>query len=95
LLGLLYGELSHHDSRAFEAIEADAGRNGDRLGQSLGECEAIALYLLSHGRSETEIALANREQQPSVTELPIVLWNYGLIDLEKLGEIFDWIEKAV
>jgi Protein of unknown function (DUF2949) len=46
------------------------------------------------GISETEIALANREQQPSVTELPIVLWNYGLIDLEKLGRIFDWMEKT-
>lgn len=46
------------------------------------------------GISETAIALANREQQPSVTELPIVLWNYGLIDLEKVGQIFDWIEKA-
>jgi Protein of unknown function (DUF2949) len=46
------------------------------------------------GISEVEIALANREQQPSVTELPIVLWNYGLIDLEKLAKIFDWIEKA-
>jgi Protein of unknown function (DUF2949) len=46
------------------------------------------------GISETEIALANREQQPSVTELPIMLWNYGLIDLEKVGKIFDWIERA-
>ena len=45
------------------------------------------------GLSEAEIALANREQQPSVTELPIVLWNYGLIDLEKVGKIFDWIER--
>jgi Protein of unknown function (DUF2949) len=44
--------------------------------------------------SETEIALANREQQPSVTELSIVLWNYGLIDLEKVGKIFDWIERT-
>jgi Protein of unknown function (DUF2949) len=46
------------------------------------------------GISETEIALAHREQQPSMTELPIVLWNYGLIDLEKVGKIFDWMEKA-
>jgi Protein of unknown function (DUF2949) len=46
------------------------------------------------GLSEAEIALANREQQPSVTELPIVLWNYGLIDLEKVGKIFDWIENV-
>jgi hypothetical protein len=41
------------------------------------------------GISETEIALANREQQPSVTELPIVLWNYGLIDIEKVEKIFE------
>jgi hypothetical protein len=47
------------------------------------------------GINETEIALANREQQLSVTELSIVLWNYGLIDLEKLGQIFDWMERAV
>jgi Protein of unknown function (DUF2949) len=46
------------------------------------------------GISEAEIALANREQKPTVTELPIVLWNYGLIDLEKVGKIFDWIEKV-
>lgn len=46
------------------------------------------------GISETEIALANREQQPRVTELPIVLWKYGLIDLEKVERIFDWIERA-
>jgi hypothetical protein len=44
--------------------------------------------------SETEMALANRKQQSSMTELPIVLWNYGLIDLEKLGKIFDWMERA-
>jgi hypothetical protein len=29
-----------------------------------------------------------------MTELPIVLWNYGLIDLEKLGQIFDWMENV-
>ena len=46
------------------------------------------------GISATEIALANREQQPSMTELPIILWNYGLIDLEKVGKIFDWMESA-
>jgi hypothetical protein len=46
------------------------------------------------GITESEIALAHREQQPSMTELPIVLWNYGLIDLEKLGKIFEWMEKA-
>jgi Protein of unknown function (DUF2949) len=45
------------------------------------------------GITDSEIALAN-EQQPSMTELPIVLWSYGLIDLEKLDKIFDWLEKS-
>ena len=35
-----------------------------------------------------------RVQQPSMTELPILLWNQGLIDLEKLGQIFDWMESV-
>ncbi|WP_404783169.1 DUF2949 domain-containing protein [Altericista sp. CCNU0014] len=46
------------------------------------------------GISDTEIALVNRAHEPSVTELPILLWNHGLVDLEKLGQIFDWIESA-
>ncbi|MCG9889715.1 MAG: DUF2949 domain-containing protein [Thermosynechococcaceae cyanobacterium MS004] len=29
-----------------------------------------------------------------MTELPIVLWNYGLIDLEKVDKIFDWLERT-
>jgi hypothetical protein len=45
------------------------------------------------GITESEIALATRVE-PSVTELPIVLWNYGLINLEQLGQIFDWMESA-
>jgi hypothetical protein len=46
------------------------------------------------GITESEIALATRVE-PSVTELPIVLWNYGLINLEQLSQIFDWMESAV
>jgi Protein of unknown function (DUF2949) len=47
------------------------------------------------GLSEAALALVTR-QQPTMTELPIVLWNHGLISLEQLGSIFDWIaEMAV
>jgi hypothetical protein len=46
------------------------------------------------GLSETDLALATRQQKRSVTELPIVLWNYGLINLEQLGQIFDWMAEA-
>ncbi|HEY9826223.1 MAG TPA: DUF2949 domain-containing protein, partial [Stenomitos sp.] len=44
------------------------------------------------GIADSEIAVVTRTQQPSITELPILLWNQGLIDLEKLGQIFDWME---
>ncbi|WP_404789011.1 DUF2949 domain-containing protein [Altericista sp. CCNU0014] len=46
------------------------------------------------GLSDAAIASVTRNQQPSVTELPIVLWNYGLISLKQLEHIFDWIEKT-
>jgi Protein of unknown function (DUF2949) len=44
------------------------------------------------GLSEAALALVSRQHQPTVTELPIVLWNHGLITLEQLGSIFDWME---
>ena len=46
------------------------------------------------GLSEAALALATRQQQPTTTELPIVLWNYGLITLEQVGQIFDWMDGA-
>jgi hypothetical protein len=44
------------------------------------------------GLSDAVIASVTRNQQPTVTQLPIVLWNYGLISLSQLEHIFDWIE---
>jgi hypothetical protein len=44
------------------------------------------------GLSDAAIASVTRNQQPTVTQLPIVLWNYGLISLSQLEHIFDWIE---
>jgi hypothetical protein len=46
------------------------------------------------GITDTALVLVSRQQKPSATELPIVLWNHGLIDLEQLGFIFDWMESA-
>jgi hypothetical protein len=46
------------------------------------------------GLSEAAIATVTRTQQLTVTELPIVLWNYGLISLKQLEHIFDWLEKT-
>ncbi|GAB4235937.1 MAG: DUF2949 domain-containing protein [Elainellaceae cyanobacterium] len=40
------------------------------------------------------IAFALRQPEQSPTLLPMVLWQYGLITLEQLDRIFDWMETA-
>ncbi|HEY9828676.1 MAG TPA: DUF2949 domain-containing protein [Stenomitos sp.] len=46
------------------------------------------------GLTPSAIALATRTCKPTAIELPIVLWQNGLIDLDQLGDIFDWLEKV-
>lgn len=43
---------------------------------------------------ETAIAIALRHQDPTTTQLPMILWQYGLITLQDLDRIFDWMETA-
>ncbi|MEA5470500.1 DUF2949 domain-containing protein [Spirulina sp. 06S082] len=38
------------------------------------------------------LALRHREQSPSL--LPMILWQYGLISLEQMDRIFDWLETS-
>ena len=38
------------------------------------------------------IALKHREQDPG--PLPMILWRYGLVTLEELNRIYDWLETA-
>ncbi|PZV18092.1 MAG: hypothetical protein DCF22_02270 [Leptolyngbya sp.] len=37
------------------------------------------------------IALRHCEQDPG--PLPMILWQYGLVSLEELDQIFDWLES--
>jgi Protein of unknown function (DUF2949) len=41
----------------------------------------------------TAIALALRQPEQN-SNLPMVLWQYGLITIEQLDRIFDWMETA-
>jgi Protein of unknown function (DUF2949) len=41
----------------------------------------------------TAIALALRQPEQG-TNLPMVLWQYGLITLDQLNQIFDWMETV-
>ena len=38
------------------------------------------------------LALRHREQSPSI--LPMILWQYGLITLEQMERIFDWLDNS-
>jgi len=40
------------------------------------------------------IALVMRQDELSINTFPMLLWKYGLIDLQQLDQIFDWIETA-
>ena len=44
--------------------------------------------------STEAIAIAYRHQEPTIIQLPILLWHYGLITLQQLDTIFDWLETA-
>ncbi len=38
------------------------------------------------------VALRHREQDPG--PLPMILWQYGLITLEQLNQIYDWLDAV-
>ncbi|MFE4104906.1 MULTISPECIES: DUF2949 domain-containing protein [Nodosilineaceae] len=42
--------------------------------------------------SSIQVALKRSEQDPG--PLPMILWQYGLVTLEQLEQIYDWLEAA-
>jgi hypothetical protein len=44
--------------------------------------------------SDSSISLALRQVEQDPAPLHMVLWQYGLITLEQLDRIFDWLETA-
>ncbi|TBR58164.1 hypothetical protein B4U84_19690 [Westiellopsis prolifica IICB1] len=40
--------------------------------------------------ADLQLALRHPEQTPSL--LPIILWQYGLVTLNQLDRIFDWLQ---
>jgi hypothetical protein len=38
--------------------------------------------------------MAVRLCEASVGSLPMILWQYGLIDLSQLNQVFDWMETV-
>lgn len=44
--------------------------------------------------SAPSIAMALRQREQDPGPLPMILWQYGLVTLEQLDRIFDWLETA-
>jgi len=40
------------------------------------------------------IAVALRHPEPTPNLMPMILWQYGLITIEQVDEIFAWLETA-
>ena len=40
-----------------------------------------------------DIAVAVRKSRLNKGPLPMLLWQYGLIDIEQLEKIFDWLDS--
>ena len=44
--------------------------------------------------SDSAIATALRHQEEDGNQLPMILWQYGLVTLKQLDQIFDWLRMA-
>ena len=44
--------------------------------------------------SNSAIAVALRHGEQDASQLPMVLWQYGLVTLEQLNLIFDWLDGS-
>lgn len=44
--------------------------------------------------SAEEISLAQKKEILDPYKLPIILWQYGMLDKKQLDRVFDWLEIA-
>jgi hypothetical protein len=42
--------------------------------------------------SRDSIAIAQRRSEQDPGPLPMILWQYGLVTLKQLDQIYDWLE---
>lgn len=46
------------------------------------------------GIPQESVEMATRYASSSAGSVPMVLWQYGLIDLNQLDRVFDWMETV-
>lgn len=59
------------------------------------EKQLIDYLHLELGIAPAEIRLASSQIYEPTSQLPISLWQYGLIDLVQLEKIFNWLETTI
>jgi len=70
-------------------------RQGGELQMSPSTYSRLIHFLqedLSISSASLAVALRHREQDPG--PLPMILWQYGLITMEQLEQIYDWLETV-
>jgi Protein of unknown function (DUF2949) len=68
--------------------------NGTTKGVNVMTGKLIEFLRDELGISENAIAIAQRHHDSTPNVLPMILWQYGLITLEDLDRIFDWLETV-
>lgn len=63
--------------------------------KTLSSPAPLLLNYLKHdlALSQESIDLAMRQWQQSRGPLPIILWQYGLITLAQLDQLYDWLDQ--
>ncbi len=56
--------------------------------------QLINFMRLELGISDSAIALAQKSATSEPNILPIVLWQYGILNREQLDRVFDWLETV-
>lgn len=57
--------------------------------------ETLILFLQQDlGLSAEQITFALRQIQQAPNQLPMILWKYGMVNLQQLDQIFDVLETA-
>jgi len=44
--------------------------------------------------SSESLAIAEKSAEQNRGPLPMILWQYGLVTLEQLDKIYDWLEQT-
>lgn len=44
--------------------------------------------------SDAELQVISRHREVDSAPIPMLLWQYGLISIHQLDQIFDWLENA-